>query len=229
MADSTGCGARVAPQIAMRWRLRPGRRARPGVFLAAATLILAWSGGFAWFVVAVQKTPGLPAHADGIVVLTGGADRISDALRLLSENRADGMLVTGIGGGAALRDLAEHAKVDTRALARRITLGRGAASTHGNAAETAAWVQENGIRSLIVVTAFYHIPRALLEMARALPRVQLFPAPVRPPSLELTSWTGMRLLAGEYAKLIAAAAGLTAFEHDPGPILSTARPSSRRT
>jgi len=210
-------------------RFRPGQRWRQMLALTVSGLILALFGGFVWFVTAVERVPGLPEHADGIVALTGGPDRVTDALRLLSDRRADRMLVTGIGGGAPLHDLALHAEVDTHFLASRITLGRGAASTHGNATETAAWVRENNLHSLIIVTACYHMPRAIVEMARALPGVQLYPAPVSPPSLHLASWNGLRLLGEEYGKFLAAWIGLTDFESDPGPLLSAARTTSGRT
>ena len=35
-------------------------------------------------------------HADGIVALTGGADRVSDAVELLAQGHADRLLITGV-------------------------------------------------------------------------------------------------------------------------------------
>jgi uncharacterized SAM-binding protein YcdF (DUF218 family) len=214
-------------------RVRPGgwaeRVIRAGAGLMIV-LLVAWVLGFAWFVRAVTRLPPPPPHADGIVVLTGGAERVQTALEMLVAGDAERLLVSGIGGGADLRDLASHAGVDWRPVARFVTLGRGAASTHGNAEETAAWAHANGIRSLIVVTAFYHMPRALTEIGRAVPGVRLYPVPVLPPELRgarpVTSWTGLRLLTQEYTKLVAAELGVTSLEHDPGPLLSAA--STRR-
>lgn len=213
--------------------MRPGGRAERMMRVGAAlmvVLLLAWVLGFAWFVRAVTRPPMPPPHADGIVVLTGGAERVQTALEMLVAGDAERLLVSGIGGGADLRDLASRAGVDSRPVAPFVTLGRGAASTHGNAEETAAWVRANGVRSLIVVTAFYHMPRALAEIGRAVRDVTLYPVPVLPPELRgagpVTSWTGLRLLTGEYFKLVGAELGLTSFEHDPGPLLSAA--STRR-
>ena len=145
-----------------------------------------------------RRIAGPPPHADGIVVLTGGADRIEAALRLLSNGDGDRLLVSGTGGGANLNDLARSAGIDPGPLAGRVTLGRGAATTHGNAAETASWAQQAGLHSLIVVTAAYHMPRALTEIGRALPGVRLYPAPVQPPGiLGADGWptaAGLRLL-----------------------------------
>jgi len=64
---------------------------------------------------------------------------------------------------------------------------------------------EHGIRTLIVVTAGYHMPRALLEIGRTLPGVTLYPVPVIPPALRHAPDSGtLALLANEYDKLLAA-------------------------
>lgn len=197
-----------------------GRRAalrlwRRGLGLAVAALALGLLGGFAWYVAAISRPTPPPGRADGIVVLTGGADRVRAGLRLLAKDDAPALLVSGIGGHAGLAALARQAGVDAKPLAARITLGRGATSTRGNATEIAAWAHARHARSLIVVTANYHMPRALTEIRRALPRVRLVPAAVATPA-------SARLLAGEYLKLVAARLDLTAFAPRSTPQLSPA-------
>ena len=168
-----------------------------------------WLCGFIWFMsVTLQPTEPPPAHADGIVALTGGAGRVELALHLLAAGQADKLLVSGIGGGTDLATLGRRAGVDPAPLADRITLGRYAASTRGNGVETAAWAEQQNIRSLIVVTATYHMPRALAELRHALPGVQLFPLPVR---ASTESVPGLRLEAEEYTKYLLTAAGLSAW------------------
>jgi uncharacterized SAM-binding protein YcdF (DUF218 family) len=197
----------------MRIRLRtPNLR---GLLLAATlplALALCWAVGFAWFLHAAGQPAPPPPEADGIVALTGGADRVETALRLLAQGRGRLLLVSGVGGAAEFNGLAHRAGVDT-GLASRATLGRTAASTRGNAAETAEWAQANNIRTLIVVTAGYHMPRALAELSRTMPDVTLYPVPVQPPALReghVLSHGALRLLAGEYTKWLAAEAGLSA-------------------
>ncbi len=176
-----------------------------GVLLGAAMLAL--GGGFAWFVAVVHR-PGPPLPpADGIVALTGGADRIETALHLFAAGRAPLLLVSGVARGAGLSGLTRRADLDPAPLAARVTLGRDATSTLGNAEETAAWARTHNIHSLIVVTAGYHMPRALLEMERTMPGVTLYPAPVQPPGMHRVST--LRLLASEYLKLLAAAVGMS--------------------
>lgn len=187
----------------------------------AAVLVLLWLGGFAWFVHRATRDEPPPPRADGIVVLTGGAGRIRHGLRLLSEHKADRLLVTGIGGHAGLAALARHAGVDPTPLASQVTLGRGAQSTHGNASEIAAWARENGLHSLIVVTAFYHMPRALAEIGTALPDVALYPSPVTPSGADEDA-AGPRLLLEEYMKYLATKLGLSTLKPAAPPLLATA-------
>ena len=182
-------------------------------------LALAWGGGFVWFVRAAWVAGAPPAAADGIVALTGGAERVETALKLLAEGRARVLLISGVGGAADFAELAHRAGVDP-ALAPRVTLGRSATTTRGNAAETAEWARADNVTSLIVVTAGYHMPRALTELSRAMPGVTLYPAPVLPPALRQPGLAALRLLAGEYNKWLATEAGLSALgsrEDKPQP------------
>ncbi len=195
------------------WRLLPP---------LGAGLALAWLGGFLWFVHAVEVPAGTDARADGIVVLTGGADRIAAGLRLLQTGRGRALLISGVGKGAELASLARQVGVDPGPMAGRITLGRVATSTTGNADETAQWVRDQKLHSLLVVTASYHMMRAMTELQRTLPGVTLVPAPVLPPALRTGSGTfsTVRLLAQEYTKWLASEVGLTRLgaeaEKEPG-------------
>jgi uncharacterized SAM-binding protein YcdF (DUF218 family) len=186
-----------------RWRLLAG---------FAVLTLLGWAGGLVWFIGLANDTPPPPPVADGIVALTGGAERIEAALRLLQGEQAGKLLISGIGGGTDLAALTHRIGLDPAPIASRVTLGRAATSTRGNAVETAAWASDNGIRSLIVVTAFYHMPRALMELRRSLPGVRLLPYPVRTGSrTEAGQRVVTRLLLEEYNKYLLALAGVSAW------------------
>ncbi len=189
--------------------MRP-RRILKRLALAAGALPVA---GFLWFLhlTSLPAEP-LPGHADGIVALTGGPGRVETGLRLLADGRARKLLISGIGGGTDLAALGRMAGMDVASLAPRITLGRYAASTRGNGVETAAWVRENAITSLIVVTASYHMPRALLELRSAVPGVKLYAVPVQPAEGRLTARAPrLKLEAEEYAKYLFTLSGLSAW------------------
>jgi uncharacterized SAM-binding protein YcdF (DUF218 family) len=177
-------------------------------------MALVWCIGFAWFLQRISVGGDLPAHADGILVVTGGAERVETALRLLSEGRANRLLISGTGPATELRTLGHLAGIDTSSLADRVTLGRAAASTRGNAAETAEWVRETGTSSLIVVTAYYHMPRTLHELQPALHGVALFPYPVGGNPAHRAA---PRVLVEEFTKYVCALIGVTAWlpEREP--------------
>ncbi len=200
------------------------RRALKPLAGLAIAAIAAGLLGFGWFVARVDAPAPAPPRADGIVALTGGADRVETALRLLAGGRARKLLVSGTGGNAELATLAHLAGIDPLPIAAQVTLGRDATTTRGNAEETAAWARENAIRSLLVVTAAYHMPRALAEIARAAPGLVLYPVPVTPPALrEAGQAARLRLLGEEYVKFLAAKLDLTALRaahrHRPDPAI----------
>jgi uncharacterized SAM-binding protein YcdF (DUF218 family) len=176
--------------------------------------VLVLAGGFAWFLRLAAAGPAAPTRpTDGIAVLTGGAERVETGLRLLREGRARVLLVSGAHRGVTLADVARLAAMGREDLAGRVALGHEATTTRGNAAEIAAWVRAEGIGSLRIVTAGYHMPRALLELRRALPEAALYPHPVMPAPLRdagaagrLRTWS---LLGREYLKYLAVRAGLS--------------------
>jgi uncharacterized SAM-binding protein YcdF (DUF218 family) len=169
-----------------------------------------WVAGFAWFVHGAMQAAPLPPEADGIVALTGGADRIETALRLLLDGRGRLLLVSGVAHGADLAELTHRIGLNPTAIAPRVTLGRTATTTVGNASETADWAHTHDMHSLIVVTSGYHMARALTEIGRALPEVRLYPMPVLSPAVRhAADIATLRLLAAEYTKFLAADLGLT--------------------
>lgn len=188
------------------------RCARRGLMVASAALLgggALWGVGFARFNSIARHTGAPPAVADGIVVLTGGADRIEAALHLLIEGRAPYLMVSGVARGADMADLTRRVPLDADQ-ASRVTLGHAAQNTSGNAAEMAPWARAHNMRRLIVVTAGYHMPRALLEVKRTLPDVELQAVAVQSPALRnAPPAASVRVLASEYDKLLAVQFGLS--------------------
>ena len=178
--------------------------------ILGCVLAVAWLAGFLWFLQDLGRPEPVRASADGIVVLTGGADRVAAGLHLLREGRGRVLLISGVGPGVDLDTLALKAGIEVAPLAGQITLGRAATTTIGNADETASWVRAQNLHSLLVVTASYHMMRAMTELSRTLPEVRLIPASVVPPALRGGGGLAtMRLLAHEYTKWLAAEIGLT--------------------
>jgi uncharacterized SAM-binding protein YcdF (DUF218 family) len=192
-----------------------------------ATAAGLWLAGFALFLLAARSTPSdAPPHVDGIVALTGAPGRVDAALRLLADGRADRLLISGVAAGASLEDIAHEAPAlgtQSQPWSPRVTLGHVATNTQGNAREAAAWAQAHDLRSLLVVTSDWHLPRAMAELARAMPDRQLYAMPVASEAdhRPMASLAGWRLLAGEFSKWLVVRAGLEGFHpdrpRDPAP------------
>ena len=155
-----------------------------------------------------QEPAALPP-ADGVVALTGGSERVLDAVELLAKGRARRLLITGVNQQTSRHEIARLMPNFQQLFNCCIDLGRAAQNTAGNADETRRWVEANSIRSsLIVVTSNYHMPRALVELRSALPQLQLIPYPVVSDRLRNSDWKSdgqvARLLAIEYVKYLAA-------------------------
>ena len=171
-----------------------------------------WLAGLTVFEYNARSVVSAPSVSDGIVALTGGADRIETALRLFADGKAPRLLVSGVGPGADLTEFLRRVPIDPALLASRVTLGRAATDTVGNAAETAAWARQNNLKTIIVVTAGYHMARAMREIGRELPDVKLRAFPVRPPALRSRDdLMTLRLLSNEYDKFLAVWIGLNRF------------------
>lgn len=154
--------------------------------------------------------------ADGIVVFTGTAStRIEVGLDLLGRNKGKRLLITGLYEKFSFDEiskLAGPAGADDEKVNCCLDLDYRAANTVANARETALWAEVQGYKSLIVVTSAQHMPRAFLELRRAMPTAQLSPYGVVPPQVKLDYWFAypgtMALLLGEYMRFIWALTGL---------------------
>jgi uncharacterized SAM-binding protein YcdF (DUF218 family) len=197
--------------------------------VAAASLVAVVVGaGFWWFVWSVPtQEVQLNGSADGIVVLTGGSSRVADAIELLSEGRGKRLLITGVHRATTASEIARVAPAYQRLIACCVDLDHSALNTVGNAVETKRWVVKRDIKSLVVVTSNYHMPRALAELGRQLPGVTLIPYPVLPEKVRTDQWwepTTARLLLSEYLKYIVAQLRMRL---EPGYAAANPRASTR--
>lgn len=201
-------GAEFAPDVApapVRARLLPARVKRWTAAAALAGMAI-FGGGFVWFVEGVPRDEiALGRYADGIVVVTGGASRIVDAIELLSAGRGRRLLISGVHPTTTSRELARLMPEFGHLIACCVDLDHSAVNTVGNAIETRLWAKAQGFHSLIVVTSNYHIARTMAELAWHMPEVELIPFPVVSGRMRNESWWNMgsaRLLVGEYLKFI---------------------------
>jgi uncharacterized SAM-binding protein YcdF (DUF218 family) len=172
----------------------------------AVAALLVMGLGFLWF---LDKVPSeevkLDRNADGIVVLTGGASRINDAIELLQHGHGKRLLISGLNRATTLAEIARLNPEFASTVRCCVDIDR-SLNTLGNAIETRRWTERQHFRSLIVVTSNYHMPRALAELAHQMPEVALVAYPVVAERQKTEPWwtraAPPRLVVLEYFKLV---------------------------
>lgn len=188
-----------------------GRRLVHVALLAAFVWFIGFMG-FAAFI--PREVRDASTKTDAIVVLTGGSDRLAEGFRLLGAGLSPRLLITGVADGVTLPQVIEGMGDDKGVapsgdlLTCCVTLGYEAGNTVGNAVESAAWVRDNHVQSVRLVTANYHMKRSQLEFHRALPGITIIPHPVFPKEIQDEWWFAkprtLALIAGEYHKFVGA-------------------------
>jgi uncharacterized SAM-binding protein YcdF (DUF218 family) len=187
----------------------PRGRLRAAIVTGLAAAFVGLAVGFVGFLSQLRGAEVKPASpADGIVVLTGGSSRVSDAMELLAGGYGTRLLISGVHPTSAASDISRSLSDNQSLLGCCVDLDRSAVNTRSNAAETRRWVHERGFKSLIVVTSNYHMPRAIVELSHAMPDIRLIPfAVVGEKWRDEPWWTSgatVRLLLSEYVKYVAA-------------------------
>ncbi|KSB91430.1 hypothetical protein AS593_11200 [Caulobacter vibrioides] len=173
-------------------------------------VVMIWTLGLLAFTSRVERsTPAAdPPVADGVVVLTGASNlRLEAATKLLEAGKGKRLLISGVNREATRADVQDVTKAVKPIYDCCVDLGFAAADTVGNARESAEWAKARGYKSLIVVTADYHMPRSMLELRATMPDVELHAYPVATESLNARRWwkrshTARRMIV-EYCKYLA--------------------------
>lgn len=178
--------------------------------LAAILVALAiWTAGLLAFADRVARsTPAEePAPAQGIVALTGASDlRLEAATRLLENGKGERLLLSGVNRKTTRKDMLGVTGAAKPIFDCCVDLGFTAADTIGNGSESAEWARGMGYTRLILVTADFHMPRAMLELKSAMPEAQITAYPVATRAYDAAHWAGStegaRRIALEYCKYL---------------------------
>ncbi|HXV29450.1 MAG TPA: YdcF family protein [Sinorhizobium sp.] len=197
-----------------KWRDRAARRRRArsllrkilrrGFFVLVPCIGL-FIAGFLQFADTVASLQPPPApKADGIIVLTGGFQRIDQAVDLLRSGAGQRLLISGVHPTTTRSQIRHNTQGSPALFKCCVDIGHDAVDTIGNAAEASQWIRDRGYRSILVVTNNYHMPRSLLELRRAQPETEFIAYPVINSDLKTSNWLRnplfMKAILLEYAK-----------------------------
>ncbi|WP_174064355.1 YdcF family protein [Agrobacterium larrymoorei] len=196
-----------------RWFSRHGRLRRfvRTTLLFCLVVAGAFFGGFLWFAdsVASMRPPRI-AKADAIIVLTGGYQRIDQAVGLLRDGVGKRLLISGVNPATTRAQIRKMTQSSSDLFTCCVDMGYQAIDTIGNANEAAQWIRDKGYASVVVVTNNYHMHRSLHELRSASPDTQFIAYPVINSDLSRTNWFSnpdvLRTMLSEYAKFVGAAA-----------------------
>ncbi|WP_331374980.1 YdcF family protein [Sinorhizobium chiapasense] len=181
-----------------RWRERAARRRRSRsllrkllrrTFFVLLVFLAVFIAGFLQFAdtVASLRPPAHP-KADAIVVLTGGFQRIDQAVDLLKSGAGKRLLISGVHPTTTGTQIRRNTQSSADLFKCCVDIGHEAIDTIGNATEAAQWIRNLGYKSVLVVTNNYHMPRSLLELRRAKPDTEFIAYPVVNSDLKTTNW-----------------------------------------
>ena len=168
-------------------------------------IFLVWAVGFVVFTHKICYEKNVEdANADAIVVLTGGRNRLSSAVKLLNSQKAEKLLVSGVFKDTSLKELQNRNSVEFFN-PEKVALDKKSTNTVENAIETAQWIEKYDIKSIFLVTSNYHMPRSMIEFHYYNPKLKIIPYPVYSDKVSKQwwkSWSSFKLLLGEYNKFL---------------------------
>ena len=150
-----------------------------------------------------------------IVILTGGANRIKDGLKIIqdfknSKNINYKILVSGTGMGFTKSSLKKKLgpNFNSQLIQCCIDLDGVSKNTLTNASETFKWTNKNDIKEFILITSNYHMPRAILEFKNVMPNLKIYTYAITPKKHDIENWLSsyqtFSLVFTEYCKFIIA-------------------------
>ncbi len=115
-----------------------------------------------------EELPSEVPQAEGIVALTGGKGRLSQALKLLPSSNARLLFISGVGPHVTLQSIFSEEELSGIDMTK-IYLDPKSTSTYQNALEARSHLIEKGVLSVILVTSNYHMKRAFFIFREVFP------------------------------------------------------------
>ncbi len=149
---------------------------------------------------------------DVLAVLTGAQGRIRESLLLFKSGAAKELFISGVEPDASVDEILRASGLDNYPLQLKghIFLDKISKTTEQNAREIVRFVADNQIRSILLVTSSYHLPRSKKLLESEFKKARLSQIRVQTFSVESTNFeshnwwtktTGWFLMFSEYIKM----------------------------
>lgn len=168
-------------------------------------LCIVWAAGFILFNRAINTyQTDNRTKTDAIIALTGGRNRISAAVKLLNEEMAPRLLISGVQKDIPRKDIEKLNAVKLTGKPE-IEIEDKSQNTVENAIEATDWIKRNNIRSIRLVTSNYHLPRSVQEFRALNKNLKIIIHPVYSEKVSAKWWKNFGsflLVASEYNKFL---------------------------
>ncbi len=167
---------------------------------------LVWLGGFIIFQQYIRKhQTDETTKTDAIVILTGGTNRISNGVKLYNDGLADMLFISGVGKHTNIQSLQNEHHVTFKNGTENVFVGREATNTIENAIEVSDMIRRHHLKTIRLVTSYYHMPRSVSEIKARHPDLMIIEHPVYSKNVSKRWWKRPKsfyLIASEYHKFI---------------------------
>ena len=165
-----------------------------------------WLGGFIIFQQYIRKhQTDETTKTDAIVILTGGKNRISNGVNLYNKGLSDMLFISGVGKHTNLKSLQAENHIVFVKNTENVYVGREATNTIENAIEVSDFIRRHRLKTIRLVTSYYHMPRSVSEIKSKHPDLTIIEHPVYSKNVAKRWWKRPKsfyLIASEYHKFI---------------------------
>ena len=151
------------------------------------------------------NNPSETSESTGIVVLTGGKNRIEKGVDLLSKGYGNKLLISGVFMPSEIEAKFSLEKEKKELFRCCVFFDQRSRNTLENAQEVDKWLKENkDIKTIILVSSYYHLPRSIMIFEKKInSNVKIYPKPaIQNINFRNQFFFHIRLIISEYLKVI---------------------------